>query len=75
MKIRNILIVEGSDMLSYHNAELLAHLTDCQDIKFGDTLNFSTNTRFEGTGSRAVEAFNIYLRFLSKSVERIIINL
>ena len=65
----------GSDMTSYYNAELLAYLQDCKDVNFGDTLNFSTNTRFEGTGSKAVNAFNVYLRHLTKSVDRIIINL
>ena len=73
--IKNILIVQASDMTSYYNGELLAYLKDCKDISFGDTLNFSTNTRFEGTGSIAVGAFNTYLRILSNSIDRIIINL
>jgi len=73
---KDILIINSSDMTSYYNGELLAHLQDCQDIRFGDTINFATNTRFEGDGqSRVMDAFNVYLQHLSRTVSRIIINL
>ena len=74
--MKNIMILDREDFNNYYGQELLANLESCPQIKFGNTLNFVTKTVFDGTqGSRVIDAFNIYLRNLSSSVERIIINL
>lgn len=74
--MKSILIINGEDMTSYYNSELLANLENCKDIRYGDTINFSTNTRFESPNNpKVMDAFNIYLRFLNTTVDRIIINL
>tara|TARA_R110000851_G_scaffold162614_5_gene306453 strand:+ start:207 stop:425 length:219 start_codon:yes stop_codon:yes gene_type:complete len=72
--MKDVLILNRSDFKGYHNEELLANLDSCDDIKFGKSINFKTNTRFEGTGSRVMDAFNIFLRHLTRSTDRIIIN-
>ena len=74
--MKNILLINGDDMTSYYNSELLANLEGCQNIRFGNTINFSTHTRFESQNNpKVMVAFNLYLKFLSKTVERIIITL
>jgi len=74
--MKDVIIVKAEDMKSSYNSQLLAHLEDIKEIRFGDTINFSTNTRFEGDATiPVIEAFNIYLRRLSRNVSRIIINL
>lgn len=73
---RTILLLNKSDFISQHNDMLLAHLEDVQEINFGSTLNFSTQTYFAGDQEiPVIRAFNNYLRGLSRDVERIIINL
>ena len=76
MKNETILLMNAEDFTSSHNSELLAHLEDCQDVRFGDTLNFPTRIRFAGEHEvPVIRAFNMYLMRLSQSVDRIIISL
>ncbi len=73
---RNILIMNAEDFKSSYNSELLAHLEDVPEIRFGDKLNFATNIRFGGMeNNRVITAFNHYLQMISSDVERIIIYL
>ena len=70
------MVLDKEDFNNYYGQELLANLESCPQIRFGDTLNFETKTIFNGTqNSSVVDAFNMYLRNLSRTVERIIINL
>ena len=72
----DVMVMTSDDFKGYYNEELLAHLSDCKDIRFGDTLNFSTNIRFDGVGTiRVMDAFIKYLMALKKTVGRIIIYL
>jgi hypothetical protein len=72
--MKDILLLNKSDFSGYHNEELLANLEGCQDINFGTTINMPTNLVFEGnTQSNVMNAFNAYLRHLSRTVSRIII--
>jgi hypothetical protein len=72
--MKDILTLSRSDFNNYYGGELLSNLESCPDINFGTTINFQTNTRFDGTiGSQVMDAFNIYLRHLSRTVSRIII--
>lgn len=71
-----ILLMDANDFTSSYNSQLLAHLEDCVDINQGDKLNFSTRTYFAGEEDiPVIKAFNHYLKFLSRDVDRIIINL
>lgn len=71
-----ILLMEASDFTASYNSQLLAHLEDCQDIVFGNMINFSTHTYFAGEEHiPVIAAFNTYLKFLQRSVDRIIIYL
>ena len=73
---RTILLLNEDDFISKHNSELLGHLMDVQEINFGSTINFSTQTYFAGDNEiPVIQAFNNYLRGLRRDVERIIINL
>lgn len=68
-----ILIMDAKDFTYSYTSELLATLEGCQQINFGDHLNFSTNIRFEGERqSRVIFAFNQIVQRLG--VDRIIIN-
>jgi len=74
--MRNILILSRSDFSNYYGQELISNLEGVEDIRFGDALNFATNTNFHSNANpRVIEAFNVYLRQLRQTVERIIINL
>lgn len=73
--MENVLIMNRGDFKGYYNEELLANLEGCSDIVQNGIINFKTNTNFQGeTRSRVMDAFNIYLRHLKKTVNRIIIN-
>jgi hypothetical protein len=74
--MKSILLLNRSDFNNYYGQELLAHLEGIKSININGTINFATNTRFQGDASiRVMEAFNMYLGFLSQTVSRIIINL
>lgn len=72
-KKETILLVDAEEFTYNYTSELLATLEGCQQINFGDHLNFSTNIRFEGEQqSRVIFAFNQIVQRLG--VDRIIIN-
>lgn len=74
--MKNIMVLDKSDFNNYYGQELLANLESCEQIVFENTINFKTNLVFRGNEySKTMDAFNRYLRHLSKTVDRIIINL
>lgn len=74
--MKSILLLNRSDFNNYYGEELLAHLEDIESININDTINFTTKTVFKGkTFVKTMDAFNMYLRYLSQTVDRIIINL
>ena len=74
--MKSILLLNRSDFNNYYGEELLAHLEDIESININDTINFTTKTVFKGkTFVKTMDAFNMYLRHLSQTVDRIIINL
>lgn len=68
-----ILVMDAKEFTYSYTSELLATLEGCQQINFGDHLNFPTNIRFEGEQqSKVIFAFNRMVQRLG--VNRIIIN-
>lgn len=71
-----ILLMNAEEFESSHTSELLAYLEDVPNFKVNNTLNFSTNIRIGSQEQiKVLHAFNIYMQYLSQSIDRIIITL
>ena len=71
-----ILLMHAEEFESSYTSELLAYLEDVPNFKVNNTLNFSTNIRIGSQEQiKVLHAFNIYMQYLSQSIDRIIITL